>query len=622
LAANQIQLLPEEGVLDLSKSVIDKHTLFSLSGEWEFYWENLLTPDLYQHSPGEAILVEVPSYWQSYQVDGKQLPGMGFGTYALTLILPEGFRSTLCFDIPVFDVAYRLFINQLEVERNGVVGTSREEEEPWYDPSRFCYVPENDTLQILVQVSNFHHRRGGFWKTMYVGGSERVLLRLERRSMYNYSTIGILFFFTFFFFVFWIFTRREILMLFFALTALGMLIRSVNTGLYFSNSFIETPWSWQIRMEYLGTYMAHIFGMMFLHKVFPTRYMRWPIRINTALFSLAILSIFILPVHLFSFGMFLFQPVLILMLIHYLIISLIGSIRGRVMDAIFFVSMVFFLYTLINDILLANSAGAVYSNYFSQISFQLFIFAMAVLIILQWVKNYRERFKLESSLRFKNLVLSVVAHDLKNPVASIAQFSDLLVTKPELAGKDHFTRSLQESAQAAVTLLDNLLYWGRSQSDKLMISPAPFNVKELVGEVHALYAHMALQKEIEFVSDAPDKLEAYADRALMNIVVRNLISNAIKFTPKTGKVTLQVTREGNMVQFKVSDSGVGMESDVLESLRKFGELDSTMGTDREIGTGLGLQLATDLVEKNGGTMHVESTPGAGSVFTFTIPIKE
>jgi signal transduction histidine kinase len=133
---------------------------------------------------------------------------------------------------------------------------------------------------------------------------------------------------------------------------------------------------------------------------------------------------------------------------------------------------------------------------------------------------------------------------------------------------------------------------------------------------------MALQKEIEFVSDAPDKLEAYADRALMNIVVRNLISNAIKFTPKTGKVTLQVTREGNMVQFKVSDSGVGMESDVLESLRKFGELDSTMGTDREIGTGLGLQLATDLVEKNGGTMHVESTPGAGSVFTFTIPIKE
>jgi signal transduction histidine kinase len=173
-----------------------------------------------------------------------------------------------------------------------------------------------------------------------------------------------------------------------------------------------------------------------------------------------------------------------------------------------------------------------------------------------------------------------------------------------------------------VTLLDNLLYWGRSQSDKLMISPAPFNVKELVGEVHALYAHMALQKEIEFEPDAPDQLEAYADRALVNIVVRNLISNAIKFTPRSGKVGLRVTRQGNMVQFEVSDSGVGMEREVLESLKKFGELDSSLGTDQEIGTGLGLQLATDLVEKNGGVMHVDSTPGAGSVFTFTIPLKE
>ena len=328
----------------------------------------------------------------------------------------------------------------------------------------------------MVQVSNFHHRRGGFWKTIFTGGSERLLHRMERQRMYSYSTIGVLFFFIFFFFIFWLFTRKELMMLFFAITALGILIRSVNTGLYFSNSFVETSWTWQIRMEYLGTYLAHIFGMIFLHQVFPKSYMKWPVRINTGLFSLGIISLFLLPVDVFSYEMLFFQPILILFLAHYLIVSLIGLIRGRVMDAIFFVSMAFFLYTLINDILLANSAGAVYSNYFSQISFQLFIFAMAVLIILQWVSNYQERLKLESSLRFKNKVLSVVAHDLKNPVASIAQFSDLLVNKPEVAGKEQFTRSLQQSAQAAVTLLDNLLYWGRSQEDRLKISPVPFNV--------------------------------------------------------------------------------------------------------------------------------------------------
>ena len=620
LASDHISQTPEKGVLDLSGKTISKNTLISLNGEWEFYWEMLLTPESFSDAAGKGIMVTVPSYWQSYKVNGKKLPGMGYGTYAMKLILPEGYHSTLCFDIPVFDVAYKLFINRLQVESNGVVGKSSEEEEPWYAPSSFCYIPDSDTLQILIQVSNFHHRRGGFWKTIFTGGSERVLQRLEHQRIYNYSTIGVLFFFIFFFFIFWLFTRTEILMLYFAITALGILIRSVNTGLYFSNSFVYTPWSWQIRMEYLGTYLAHIFGMIFLHKVFPAKYMKWPIRINTVVFSVAILSLFLFPVHVFSYEMLLFQPVLLLFLAHYLVVSLVGTVRGRVMDGIFFVSMAFFLYTLINDILLANSAGAVYSNYFSQISFQLFIFAMAVLIILQWVSNFRERLKLESSLRFKNKLLSVVAHDLKNPVASIAQFSDLLSTKPELAGTERFIRSLRESAQAAVTLLDNLLYWGRSQADELKISPVKFDVGELVRDVNSLYMHMATQKEIDLKVESPEQLEAYADKALINIVVRNLVSNAIKFTPKKGMVRLQVGREGDRVRFTVSDNGVGMEKGVLESFKKFGQLDPSPGTDSEIGTGLGLQLAMDLVEKNGGILQIESTPGKGSVFTFTLPI--
>jgi signal transduction histidine kinase len=247
---------------------------------------------------------------------------------------------------------------------------------------------------------------------------------------------------------------------------------------------------------------------------------------------------------------------------------------------------------------------------------------MAVLIIMQWVSNYKERLKLESSLRFKNKVLSVVAHDLKNPVASIAQFSDLLVTKPELAATERFTRSLQESAQAAVTLLDNLLYWSRSQVDQLKISPSNFKVEKLVQEVASLYTHMATQKEIEFKAEVPPDVEVYADRALVNIVVRNLVSNALKFTPRKGSVHLEVTREEGRVRFAVSDTGIGMKSELLDSFDKFGQLDSTPGTDSEIGSGLGLQLARDLVEKNGGILEIRSNPGAGSTFTFTLPIKQ
>ena len=353
--------------------------------------------------------------------------------------------------------------------------------------------------------------------------------------------------------------------------------------------------------------------------MFPARYMNKVVKVNTIIFSLASISLFILPVHLFSYEMLLFQPVVLLFLIHYMVLSLIGIFKRKIMDAIFFASLAFFIYTIVNDIMLANSAGAVHNNYLSQISFQLFIFAMAILIIMQWVQNYNERLKLESSLRFKNKVLSVIAHDLKNPVASVAQFSDLLVTKPELINKQSILNSLQESSQAAVTLLDNLLYWGRSQADELIVSPGKFDVEKLIRNVKSLFLHMATQKEIRFLTEVTPRLSAYADKALVNIVVRNLVSNSIKFTPRKGSINIKAHQEGKVIRLSVIDTGIGINPDILEQFLTHGHLGTSSGTESEIGTGFGLQLVKDLVEKNGGNLHIESKPNEGSIFTFTIP---
>ncbi|MCD4709982.1 MAG: HAMP domain-containing histidine kinase, partial [Bacteroidales bacterium] len=261
-----------------------------------------------------------------------------------------------------------------------------------------------------------------------------------------------------------------------------------------------------------------------------------------------------------------------------------------------------------------------YGIYLTQISFQLLMLAMAVLIIMQWTKNYRERLRLESSLRFKNKVLSVIAHDLKNPIASVAQFSDLLIAKPELASKKHIVHSLHESSQAAITLLDNLLYWGRSESEKLSIAPVQIEMDKLVKEVGSLYHHMALHKEIVYTTDVEPGIRAYADLVLVNIVLRNLVANAIKFTRKDGSVQIRAWQEQDRIYCSVIDTGVGMKPEYLEQFKKEGYLSSSAGTDQEIGTGLGLQLVKDLLEKNNGTLEIESKPEVGSTFTFTLPV--
>lgn len=611
--------VPEDGILDLREKELNDQSIFNLDGEWIFYWEELLTPENFEQSRSTGIPVTVPSYWKSYEINGESLPGMGYGTYSLRVYLPQDFHSAICIDIPLFDVAYKFYLNGHLIGQNGEVGTSREEEQPWYKPGNFCYIPDSDTLHLLIQVSNFHHRRGGFWQSVVIGSSDKVQQRRERRRIFHYSTIGVFFFFMIFFLVFWSLSRKQILMLLFALTILGLLIRSVNTGLYFSNAFVDTSWSWQIRMEYLGSYLAQLFGMLFLHKMFPRSHMNRIIWINTILMVLASISLFVLPVHVFTYEMLGYQPILVLFLAHYLILSLIGTLKRRFLDAIFFVSLSFFIFTLVNDILLANSADSVSSTYLSQLSFQLFIFAMAVMVIMQWIRNDLAREQLESSLRFKNRILSVIAHDLKNPVASIAQFSELLVSKPELSSKPHIRNSLRESSQAALTLLDNLLYWGRSESERLSIVPAQIEIRELVKDVVALYQHMAIQKELALTSDVNPGLKAFADPVLINIVLRNLVSNAIKFTRKGGSVHIKAWQKEDTIYCSVADTGVGMKAAYVEQFKKEGYLQSSAGTDQEIGTGLGLQLIKDMLEKNNGTLEIESVAEKGSTFTFTLP---
>ena len=244
---------------------------------------------------------------------------------------------------------------------------------------------------------------------------------------------------------------------------------------------------------------------------------------------------------------------------------------------------------------------------------------MAVMVILQWIRNDKARRMLESSLRFKNRVLSVIAHDLKNPIASVAQFADLLVSKPQLSSKAHVRNSLRESSQAALTLLENLLYWGRSESERLSVTPEMIDMKEIVKDVVSLYQHMALQKELVFTTEVKKGLCAFADPVLINIVLRNLVGNAIKFTRKGGSVQIRAWKEQDQIFCSVADTGVGIKEEYLEQFETEGYLESSAGTDHEIGTGLGLQLIKDMLEKNNGTLEIESKTDVGSTFTFTLP---
>lgn len=236
--------------------------------------------------------------------------------------------------------------------------------------------------------------------------------------------------------------------------------------------------------------------------------------------------------------------------------------------------------------------------------------------------------KSEASLKelnsTKDKFFSIIAHDLKSPFVGILGFSEILIE--QISNKDYneietYAEIINTSSQRAISLLTNLMEWSRLQTGRMQFYPEYIEAVVLIGSVTELLKISAEQKSIEIKLDLPDKLIIYADKFMLETVLRNLISNAIKFTPQKGNIDVSVEEKEQEFLFLVKDSGIGIEKNNLEKLFRIDTNFSLPGTENETGTGLGLILCREFIEKHKGKIWVESEPGLGSKFYFSIPKK-
>lgn len=231
--------------------------------------------------------------------------------------------------------------------------------------------------------------------------------------------------------------------------------------------------------------------------------------------------------------------------------------------------------------------------------------------------------KLMELNKSKDKFFSIIAHDLKGPFQGLLGYSHLLnehldgLTKEEI--KD-FSGELHESASQLFKLLENLLEWSRIQRGVMEFQPRDLHLSEIAAISIELLKPNAHQKKIELINDIPKELLAHADYNMVNTVIRNLLSNAIKFTDENGRIIVSAFQPDDyFVQVSVSDNGIGMSEEDMVCIFRIDTHHSRTGTNDETGTGLGLVLCKDLVEKNHGTITVESKENDGSTFTFTLP---
>jgi signal transduction histidine kinase len=225
----------------------------------------------------------------------------------------------------------------------------------------------------------------------------------------------------------------------------------------------------------------------------------------------------------------------------------------------------------------------------------------------------------------KDKLLSIIAHDLRGPLGNILGFSALLIEnikKYDVEKIEKYSSNINSSTQNTLVLLENLLNWAQLQNGKINFNPENQVSSSIFKEIIELLNPSAKNKNLLLNYFQSEEIIVFADPNMIKTILRNLISNAIKFTNSNGKIDVTALQNGNFIEIAVSDNGVGMNEETRNKLFMLETNETTIGTSNEKGSGLGLILCKEFVEKHGGKIWVESELGKGSVFKFKLPLNK
>jgi signal transduction histidine kinase len=657
-----------KGVIDLRQIHDPRNFYINLNGEWEFYWKRMLYPHDFEgrKQPVRPDLYgKVPSYWTEYKDKKVKTGKYGYATYHLEILLPKKVNKKLAFDVPVFDSSFDMWVNDSLLASNGQPGIAESESSPGYAPGIHSFTASSDTLSVIINVSNFQHRRGGFWLALKLGTYSEVTKKKANIWAGEYATISLLLGFAFFFLMFFFLYPKDRIMAFFSMVLIGLALRPLFTSQFLIYDFFDMEWQWTVKMEYISLFTITIGIAWFIDSLYPSRFIRLIAYVITVVFSLSFLATFIFPVKVFSYSIIAYYPTVVILSFYTLFMSFRGILRKSVVDAIYFAAFVLFTIGSIHDTLISLGKSGGSLGYVMSFVIVIFIFIQAVLLLYKWITAYNEKDKLHNDLEFmnrnleklvnertlelktrndeiekqndrialqnrqlsetlqlKNKLFSVIAHDLRSPVVNILYMLNLLKEKEYKEKYDTFANSSIEYAQLVINLLENMLVWGRGQEDKIKYSPEKQDLANIILPNLSIFKETSDRKDISVNFTQIGNSVAWVDKDLIDIVIRNLLSNAVKYTNRGGRISILVkdrSNNGEGLLLKICDNGIGIPVAIQKSLFSTSEIKSTPGTENEKGTGLGLKLCQELVSINMGTISVESKPNEGTCFIITLP---
>ncbi|MGN7414683.1 ATP-binding protein [Paenibacillus sp. SAF-068] len=665
----------KEGILDLTQVQLSTNPQ-KLTGEWAFYWQELLSPedirDQLARQGNQDHWISIPSSWLAYPLESERLSGTGYATFRLVVQLSEQDRDEmLALRLPSIFNAYKLWVNDEILVEVGQVGQDKYSTIPQLETKLVYFQPESDTVELVMQVSNFQHHRGGVTKDIELGGSDVLTTKTNlnlARDMF--ITAGLLVIGLYNLLLFML-RRKDRAPLYFGLFTVLLGIRSLFNGeLIFTQWLPHFPWELQFKIEYLILCVSGYIITMYFDCIFPNYVSRWfrrATRIATGAFCIFVV---VTPAIIYTKFLLVIGVMVVLHMI-YLMIGLVQAAVRRMEGALIFLLVsVVTLVTVVNDFLYYNGWSLIGNT--SPLGLLIFTIAQLLLLSsrstrtasneeritreLQYVndKLVEMNMNLERTVQERTQALSAVhddlqtsydrllhseqgrkkllayiTHDLRMPLSSMLGYVEAIQDRVKPERNEQYLKYIRENTIRINRMIEELSFLSHLETGQVSYRMEPVQMIPFLHDFFEQYELVVRDAGLDFILDIGDTEDRRSilpvvemDAKRIEQALFNLVSNAMKFTSSGGVVRIalvvEVVNHAPHAVISIQDSGMGIPPDQIEQIfeRNYRYDRPGMGIE---GSGLGLAICREIVQAHGGVVRAESDGKMGATFYVMFP---
>ncbi|TGN17646.1 hybrid sensor histidine kinase/response regulator [Leptospira idonii] len=635
----------EKGSLDLRGIQTKFLEPFPLAGDWDaFPGELPITPEEFKALDKKTpVSLAIPGYWVN-----QNLPAHGYVTYRLKLLVDE--PTPLMIYLKEASSAYKLFVwNEGQgltlLGSSGKISKTQEESIGYYTENASAFRAHPGSV-IYLQVSNYLYSRGGAYYSPVLGDPGRMLLFLRYKERKKLFFAGVFFLLALYHIVLFLHRSKERATLWYSLLCFSWLVRillfeRITRGWFEPSDFMEML---QIRLEYLAFISVQLFSILFFFSFFA------PIlKQKLKFYYLAPVILFFLvscltPYQVYTKLLQVTQVYMVLVLLSslYAAVKSIQERETRYQGVVFLIGSLIIIGTTIYDSVVFFKRWDL--PFLTEFGFTAYSIGLAVIISsrnshawetaeyltlnlrkeVDWktIELRREKEKAEKAGEMKDKFISIVSHDIRSPLFGISSVVGLLTENPPSLSPDRAKQVLGDASSGLKNLLsmvEELIQYSRFQNATVFPDYQLFDYYLLLESIQEKARPLMEAKKLQLVSHIEESSIGMGDPNLIEHLLWNFVTNAIKFTHPGGTITLSLSEENKEWCFSIQDTGVGFPNYWIQNIFEEGYIYLRKGTSDEMGAGVGLAFCKEVADRHGGRLEVVSKEGEGSTFKFYLP---